>query len=263
MAVTQPGTSSKQDRQDRLATLIFGRGTVRVEELQEEMGVSAMTLYRDLAELEARQVVIRSRGEVSAAASSLSETSFSFRLGQESASKRALAELTRPLVGRGDSVLVDDSTTAHFILEQVLEQGQLTVVTNCLGPATMVMDHPETELIMVGGRFVRPLQAFYGPSAVAALGAVRVDVAIIGAAAIQQGMVYHPYEDVAAFKHFAISRATTSVLAVTASKFTRSALYEVSRLTDFDVIVTDLPADEPQLVAAAEAGVTVLSSAAR
>ena len=82
-----------------------------------------------------------------------------------------------------------------------------------------------------------------------------------GSAAIQQGMVYHPYEDVAAYKHFAISRAITSVLAVTSSKFTRSALYEVSPLTDFDVIVTDLPADEPQLVAAAEAGVQVLSSA--
>lgn len=259
--MSQPGTSPKQDRQDKLATLIFGRGSVRVEELQDEMGVSAMTLYRDLAELEARQVVIRSRGEVSAAASSLSETSFGFRLGQEAAAKRVLAALTAPLIGRGDSVLVDDSTTAHFILEAVIESGPLTVVTNGTGPANMVMDHPEVELIMVGGRFVRPLQAFYGPSAITALGGVRVDLAILGAAAIQDGMVYHPYEDVAAFKHFAITRATTSVLAVTASKFSRSALYEVSHLTDFQVIVTDMAPDEPQLVAAAEAGVKIITSA--
>lgn len=258
--MSQPGTSSKQDRQDRLATLIFGRGTVRVEELQDEMGVSAMTLYRDLAELEARQVVIRSRGEVSAAASSLSETSFGFRLGQEATSKKSLARLVAPLVERGDSVLVDDSTTAHFILEAVIDNGPLTVVTNCTGPANMVMEHHEAELIMVGGRFVRPLQAFYGPSAITALGGFRVDVALIGAAAIQEGIVYHPYEDVAAYKQFAISRATTSVLAVTESKFHRSALYEVSRLSDFTVIVTDMDPAEPQLVAAAEAGVKVLST---
>ena len=261
--MTHPGTSSKQDRQDKLATLIFGRGTVRVEELQEEMGVSAMTLYRDLAELEARRVVIRSRGEVSAAASSLSETSFAFRLGQESAAKKALADLASDLIGRGDSVLVDDSTTAHFILEEVIGKGPLTVVTNCLGPARLVMDNPEAELIMVGGRYLRQLQAFYGPSAVAALSGVRADVAILGAAAVQNGILYHPYEDVAAFKRYAASRAAMSVLALTASKFSRSALYEVSSLQDFDVIITDMSADEPQLVAAAESGVKVLSSAAQ
>ncbi|MGA4670761.1 DeoR/GlpR family DNA-binding transcription regulator [Propionibacteriaceae bacterium Y1923] len=258
--MSQQGTSSKQDRQDRLATMIFGRGTVRVEELQDEMGVSAMTLYRDLAELEARQVVIRSRGEVSAAASSLSETSFEFRLGQEAAAKRSLANLVAPLIGRGDSVLVDDSTTAHFILEAVIDRGPVTVVSNCTGPANMVMEHHEAELIMIGGRYLRPLQAFYGPSAITALSGVRVDVALIGAAAIHRGIVHHPYEDVARYKHFAMGRATTSVLAVTESKFARSALYEVCALSDFDVVVTDMSPDEPQLVAAAEAGVRVLST---
>ncbi|MGA4506571.1 DeoR/GlpR family DNA-binding transcription regulator [Propionibacteriaceae bacterium G1746] len=259
--MAQPGTpTTKQERQDRLATLIFSRGTMRVEELQDEMGVSAMTLYRDLAELESRQVIIRARGEVSAAASSLSETSFVFRLGQEASSKHALVPLAAPLVERGDSVLVDDSTTAHFILESVLDKGSLTVVTNCTGQADLVVQHSDAELIMVGGRYRRALQAFYGPSAMAALGGLRVDVAFLGAAAIQDGMVYHPYEDVAAFKRFAATRATTSVLVVSASKFDRTALYEVGRLVDFDVIITDMDPHEPQLKAAAEAGVRVISS---
>lgn len=257
--MTQPAVSPKQDRQDRLATLIFSRGTVRVEELQDEMGVSAMTLYRDLAELEARRVITRSRGEVTAAASSLSETSFAFRLGQEASAKKLLAPLAADLVSRGDSLFIDDSTTAHFTLEEALPKGSITVVTNCQGPASLVMERPDAELIMVGGRFLRQLQAFYGPSAASALASVRVDIAFLGAAAIQGGIVFHPYEDVATFKRFAQTRARTSVLVVTASKFNRSALYEVSPLAGFDVIITDQPADDPQLAAAAEAGTKVIT----
>lgn len=250
---------SKVERQDQLATLIFTHGTMRVDELQEAMGMSPMTLYRDLADLEARHVVTRSRGEVSAAATSLSETPFSFRLGQETASKRRLAELAAGLVSRGDSVLVDDSTSAYAVLEAVIGREALTVVTNCTGQAALVVEHPTAELIMLGGRYVRPLQSFYGPATMTALRSIRVDVAILGAAAIQDGVVHHPYEDVATYKRAAVDRAATTVLAVTAPKFARTALYEVSRLSDFDVIVTDMAADEPSLVAAAEAGVRVLT----
>lgn len=252
---------TKAERQDRLATLIFARGTMRVDELQEHAGVSPMTLYRDLAELESKHVVQRSRGEVSAAASSLSETPFAFRLDQEVEAKRAIARAAEDLAGRGDSVLVDDSTTAYVVLETLLARGALTVVTNCAGAASLVAEHPGTELIMPGGRYVRALQSFYGPSAVASLAGLRADVAVLGAAAIQGGVVHHPYEDVADYKRAAARRARMSVLAVTASKFERTALYEVSPLTDFDLVVTDLPADHPQLAAAVEAGVEVRSVA--
>lgn len=250
---------SKAERQDRLATLIFARGSVRVDELQESAGVSPMTLYRDLADLEAKHVVQRSRGEVSAAASSLSETPFAFRLGQETEAKEAIARAAQDLVGRGDSVLVDDSTTAYGVLGTLLRRGSLTVVTNCAGAASLVTEHPGTELIMTGGRYVHALQAFYGPSAVASLAGIRADVAVLGAAAIQGGVVHHPYEDVADYKRAAAARARTSVLAVTASKFARTALYEVGPLTDFDLVITDLPPGDPQLAGAREAGVEIRS----
>ncbi|WP_052462247.1 DeoR/GlpR family DNA-binding transcription regulator [Nigerium massiliense] len=255
----EDGASPKQLRQNRMAALIFQRGTIRVDALQEITGVSPMTLYRDLAELESRHVIHRSRGEVSAAASSLSETPFHFRLGQEVGAKTQLADLAATLVQRGDSLLVDDSTSAHFVLEKALGVGQLTVVTNCQGPASLVATQPNAELILLGGRYLRQLQAFYGPAANQALDGIRVDIAVTGAAAIENGIVLHPYEDVATFKRRVLGRTRRSVLVVTRSKFTRRALYEVCTLSDFDVVVTDLPADDPQLDAARDAGVHVIT----
>ena len=249
---------SKQNRQDLLARLIFERGTVRVEELQDALDVSAMTLYRDLAELESRHVITRSRGEVAAAASSLSETSFEFRLSQELGVKNKLAEVASQFVSRGNSVFVDDSTSAHFALEKVMAGGPLTVLTNCLGTSDLVSTNAEAELIMIGGRLHRRLNAFYGPSAQTALQAVQVDVALVGAAAVHEGLTHHPYEDVATFKRQITRHANLSVLIVSRSKFERTALYAVTPLADFDVIVTDMDLDNPHLQAAAEAGVRVL-----
>lgn len=259
---------SKQDRQEKLAALVFGRGTVRIDELLDELDVSAMTLYRDLADLEARRAIVRTRGEVSAAATSLSETSFGFRLGLEAASKRALSSGAAELVGRGDSVFIDDSTTSYFALEHLLAQGnKLTVVTNCHAPAELAMQHPDVDLIMVGGRFMRRLQACYGPAALEAISRLRVDVALLGAAAVQGGVVLHPYEEVAAFKGAVLGQAATKALLVTGSKFERTALHTVSRLDEFDVIVTDVAggdeaSEDEQLAAAAQAGVRVVSAPA-
>jgi DeoR/GlpR family transcriptional regulator of sugar metabolism len=240
--------------------LIFTLGNARVEELQRVTGTSSMTLYRDLADLEAQQVIVRSRGHVSAIATSLSETPFSFRLGQETAAKDAIAAAAARLIGRGDSVFVDDSTTAYAILTARLGRDPITVVTNAAAPIRLLEDHPECELIMIGGRYRRQIQAFYGPGAVEDLSRVHVDVAILGAAAIQDGTIRHPYEDVADFKRTVPARATRSILAVTAAKFSRSALHRVGPVTDVDVIVTDLPADDDQLADAVEHGVQVIST---
>lgn len=258
--MTSSSAETKAERQDRLATLIFTLGDAKVEELQRVTGTSSMTLYRDLADLEAQQVIIRSRGQVSAVATSLSETPFGFRLGQETAAKEKIAEAAARLIRRGDSVFVDDSTTAYAILTARLGRDPFTVVTNAAAPIRLLDEHPECELIMIGGRYRRHIGAFYGPGAVEDLSRVHVDVAIFGAAAIQDGVIRHPYEDIADFKRHLPSRATRSILAVTSPKFSRSALHRVGPLSELDVIVTDHPSDDDQLADAVEHGVQVIST---
>lgn len=252
-------TTAKQHRHEQLMEIVFAQGVVRVEELQRDLGVSNMTLYRDLAELESRQVISRNRGEVSALASSLSETSFSYRMANETAAKTRLASLAADLVKRGDSVLVDDSTTAHFVLEELVARGPVTLVTNGLGAIELAQENAELDVIMLGGRYSRALHAHYGPATTAGLGRLQPDVLVMGAAAIQDGIVLHPYAEVAEFKHLALQQSKFKILVVTASKFSRTALYQVAPLTDFDAIVTDLAAPRNELQSAIDAGVQIVT----
>lgn len=233
----------QNSRQQHIAELVFSRGTMRVEELIEMIDVSPMTLYRDLAKLEQRRVIHRSRGEVSAAASSLSETSVRFRTAQETAEKKSLVTEARKFVNQADSVFIDDSTTACQLIDSLADGRPLTVMTNSLTVSRELVSEGIFDMIFIGGRYVHQLDAFFGPMACQAFDRVAPDLAIVGAAAIRDGAIFHPYEDVAVFKEAALAASRRKILLATASKFSRTAMHRIAGIDEFDAVITDATTD--------------------
>lgn len=230
---------SKNDRQKLLAEYVLNEGTAKVEDILKLVDASPMTIYRDLSELEEDRVIVRSRGEVTAVATSLSETSMKYRLTQENASKDSLAAEFEPYISRGTSILCDDSSTVYSVLRHYTHVGGLTIITNNWSIIALAGSVPDWELITLGGHYDRHLDANYGPSGVEMLKRVRADHAIISAAAISDGIVYHPYETVAEYKSLMLSASSQSHLAVTHSKFERTALHRVADTADFDNVFLD------------------------
>ena len=95
-----------------IAEHVIAQGSVRVESLARIVGVSAMTIYRDVANLEQAGIVHLDRGMVRAVATSLSEADAEFRLQQSPRIKQAMAEALAPRIAQGSSVMLDDSTSA-------------------------------------------------------------------------------------------------------------------------------------------------------
>lgn len=230
---------SKQQRQDDLAQLIYARGAIRTDELIELFDVSPMTLYRDLATLEAKRLVHRSRGEVSAVAHSISETPMSFRLMQEVSAKEAIARATALALVDYSTIFLDDSSTALGAVDYLDESQQKTYITNSLAMSRALSQRPVGKLISLGGVYNNQLDAFFGPTATSELRNLRPSAVVLGAAAVQNGAVYHPFAEVASFKALALSQAEFSVLVATASKFTRTSLHKMATVSDFDCVIID------------------------
>lgn len=230
---------SKQQRQDDLAKLIYARGAVRTDELIELFDVSPMTLYRDLATLEARRLVRRSRGEVSALASSMSETPMSFRLMQDQAAKTSIAQAAVKALADYGTVFIDDSSTALHIVDHLDGAAQKTYITNSLAASRALSQRPLGKLISLGGNYNAQLDAFFGPSATSELANLRPSAVVLGAASVNNLAVYHPYADVASFKALAMAQADFSILVVTAVKFTRTSLHKMADISEFDCVITD------------------------
>ncbi len=237
----------KDERQRLITEFILERGSARIEELQELVEVSPMTLYRDLHELESARIIDRFRGEITAVATTLSETSMRYRVAHDTEAKRRLAGPLVPIITRGMSVIVDESSTSLMIMEAFTDVPSLTVITNNWKIIQLAARTPHWELITIGGQYNRHLDANFGPAGIEMMGRMRADVAIFSAAAITDGVVYHPYEAVADFKEAMRRAARSSYLAATCPKFGRTALYRVADTTDYTGVVVEGSMD-PELV---------------
>lgn len=255
-----PRGAARSDRLHRLAEAVLEAGSLPVDTIVDRFGVSTMTAYRDVAELERQGVVVRSKGVVVAAASSLNETTARFRLTQHVEAKAAIALAARELVRPGMSLLLDDSSSGLALLRAVADRVPLTIATHSQVTAREVEAHPALELFVAGGSYRRATESFYGPATTAAIRALHADVSFMSVTAIRGDTAYHPYEEVAEVKRAMLESAQLRVLLADHSKFGRHALHVIGPASQWDVVVVDEATRAEHLAPFRDAGVRVITA---
>ncbi|GAA2174090.1 DeoR/GlpR family DNA-binding transcription regulator [Agrococcus versicolor] len=250
--------AGRSERLQLLAEAVLEAGSLPVDEIVQRFAVSTMTAYRDVAELERQGVVVRSKGIVVAAASSLNETTARFRLTQHTDAKASIARAAGELVRPGMSLLLDDSSSALALLRVVADRVPLTVATHSQVTAREVEAHPAVELFVAGGQYRRATESFYGPATTSAIRLLHADATFMSVTAIRGATAYHPYEEVAEVKRAMLDAAELRVLLADHSKFGRHALHVIGDVSRFDVVVVDAATDEVHLRPFHDAGVRVV-----
>ncbi len=230
-------------RRRQIVDYVTADGPIRVEDLAERLNVSIVTVYRDLSKLEELDLVSRSKGEVSPARSSQSEMPTSMRAKLNPAEKRQIARAAANLIERGESIMVDDSSTVLPFLDEIKDYAPLTILTNALSVVRDVGNNPGTTVFMMGGRYRRWTDSFHGPSTVEAIRKVRADVCVMSDAAVCGSSVCNPYEFVAETKRAMLEVSARRILLVDHTKFERRALHEVVPISTFDTVVVDSATD--------------------
>jgi DeoR/GlpR family transcriptional regulator of sugar metabolism len=226
-------------RQALIAELVTAAGNVRIDEVADRLGVSTMTVHRDLDALVSRGLIRKSRGYVSAAATSLFEASTQYRSGQNPATKRAVADAVLDLVEPGSALLMDDSTTGLHLAERLAERAPLTVVTNFLPVLQTLEGSQDVDLVCLGGQYYPWSESFMGKLTLDALASLRADVFVMSTSAITDDQCFHPTQETVMVKRAMFASASRRILYVDHSKFERRALHALGRLDEFDVLVVD------------------------
>lgn len=254
--MTRPGLS-RQARLAAVAETVLDAGALPVRDLAHEFDVTVMTIYRDIADLEAAGVVHLQRGTVIAHASSVTETSNAFRSTLNLAEKQRLCAAAAALIRPGSTVMLDDSSTLQPIVPMLAELAPITVITNSQAVAALVHDHPQVRLFVTGGTYRRQLESYGGETTVAVLRSLAADLCLMSATAIERGVIYHPLEDNAAVKRAMLAAASRRVLLVDASKFRQHATHRVGSVADFDRVFVTGEIPDVEWDALREAGVVV------
>ncbi|MFW6599459.1 DeoR/GlpR family DNA-binding transcription regulator [Propionibacteriaceae bacterium Y2011] len=245
-------------RRRAMADHLLSIGAATTTELSERFEVSAVTIHRDLVELERRGVVRRFHGGVTAQPSSTFESLLDYRLNSELEHKQAIAAAALDHVHPGMSVLLDDSTTTLQLVPGLARRTPLTVATNFLRGlrelTTLQRDH-DLEVIGIGGRYDPGHDSFGGLHATEQVRAMRVDAAFVSTAAVSATGIYYQGDEIASLKRAMIDSAAATYLLVDHTKLHREALLRVARITEVTMVITDSDADPERLAQWRRAGV--------
>jgi len=228
------------DRMRYVCDLLESRDAVTVDELAKQFGVSAVTVRSDLTTLARRGLIARIRGGARALQRGQSEIAFDLRLRVEEQRKRALAGAAAALVGDGEAIALDSSTTAFYVAQQLRDKHELVVVTNGLRIAEALADAPGVSVIMPGGVLRRAALSLVGDFAGAVLRSTRIGKGFFGARGISvdRGLMDLNPEEVR-FKR-ELAEACEQVVGIfDRTKWERSALLSFVPAQRVDTIVTD------------------------
>src|ERR1035437_1256762 len=169
-----------EERQQHILDRARAAGRVEVNTLAEALDVTPETVRRDLTILERYGVLRRVHG------GAIPVERLGFEPGVETRAERFVAEKERiakaaleHLPDEG-TVLLDAGTTTMRLAERLPHDHELTIVTNSLGIATQVAQHPNLNLYMLGGRVRGRTLAAVGSWVTTSLQDVFVYVAFVG-----------------------------------------------------------------------------------
>lgn len=251
-------------RKAELAAHVADNEQVTVAQLSQYFGVSRDTVRRDLDQLHAEGLVIRTHGgAVSVEAMTATEKKLDVRLQLHTEAKERIGALAATLVANSSVVMINAGTTTLAVVRHLRDHRELTVATNNLRIPSEISPKVVRDFYVFGGTARLAGQATIGPVSfpLPAGGdlALRCDLALIsvGAVAVENGYSTSNINEAIMMGEM-ISRASRVAILADSSKFGVPLFAQVADLDRADYLVTDAP-PPPALAAALDAaGVRVM-----
>ncbi|MGW6055602.1 DeoR/GlpR family DNA-binding transcription regulator [Streptomyces sp. NPDC055189] len=224
------------------------RGGVRVNELTRKLGVSDMTVRRDLDAL-ARQGVLEKvhGGAVPVVEASTHEPGFEAKSGLELNAKEDIARTAASLVAPGTAIALSGGTTTYALAHHLLDVPDLTVVTNSVRVADVFHSAQRSSgrrqgaatVVLTGG--VRtPSDSLVGPVADQAIGALHFDVLFLGVHGISaEAGLSTPNLAEAETNRRLVQSARRVIVVADHTKWGTVGLSSFATLEQVDTLVTD------------------------
>jgi DeoR/GlpR family transcriptional regulator of sugar metabolism len=252
---------SQQKRAEQVMRLLEQQDSVQVSELSNLFDVSEVTIRSDLAELARQGLVARVRGGVRALQRGQSELGFDLRLRLEAPRKQAIVRAAAAMVGEGEAVALDSSTTAYYLALELRSKRELVVVTNGLLIAAALADAPGVTVLVTGGMLRQSAMSLVGDFGTELLRSTRINRGFFGARglSLERGLMDLNPDEVG-IKHRMAEACERVVGILDSTKWHRSALLSFVATERIDAIVTDAGAPGPDVAEWRAAGVQVVSA---
>lgn len=228
-------------RKSQIKDIVLEKKSVSVSELAARFSVTEETIRRDLKALEDEGFLTRTYGGAFIQDGVENEVDLNIRETVYEDSKRVIAEKALELIHNGDTIFLDNSTTAFFIAKAIQDMN-LTVLTNSLLIVDFLSKHKNIRVICIGGQLNHKSMSFIGRSTQMVLGYYFVDKAFISCRSLSlQHGITDSNEDSAAIRQSLLNRSNKVYIIADYSKFNKTSFVNICDYSAIDGIITDYP----------------------
>jgi len=228
------------ERQQEIVRLTNAQGKVSVAELSQRFGVSEVTIRSDLAVLDSKRLLVRSRGGAMVNDDLSRELSLKEKRQKHSELKQRLGRAVAALIKDDERIILDSGTTTEEVAANLREHKNLIVMTNGLNIALELSQVDKVEVMMTGGTLRKKSMSFYGAQAEQALKHYQFDKVVLGVDGfdLKTGLSTH-FEAEATLNRLMCEVAREVIVVTDSSKFERRGFHLICSAMQVHTLVTD------------------------
>lgn len=246
------------DRRHTILQRVAEEQTIHVGDLARELGVSEMTIRRDIRRLERDGFVRQTYGGATAHLTRALDVAFNARALQHSREKRLIGMRATLLVGDARTIFIGIGTTAEQFARYLPVRPDQALVTGSLTIASLLGTRP-VRVTVLGGTVLHDELTCVGPVAAATLARFSFDLAVIGLAGLSARWgISELSEEEAEVQRVAIERSRRVVVIADGSKIGAVMPAVVAPATCVTTLVTNSSAPIGEREALREQGVEII-----
>lgn len=229
---------AKLERQKKIVSLLNKTGFMRTNELAEQIGVTPMTIRRDINELAGQKQLIKDYGGARPINRGINvEFSTQEKINVNVPLKKNIGEKLGQLLPDECTIFLGAGTTLLHSLP-FLTQKNITFVTNSF-PAFSALASSDCRVISTGGLLHKNTGEFLGQIAERTFEGLNLDFALCSTNGIYDNSVTTSSENEGHIQNVAIAHSRNSIIVADHTKLDRSDIITFRELKSFDMLVTD------------------------
>ncbi|MGL5956549.1 MAG: DeoR/GlpR family DNA-binding transcription regulator [Brevinema sp.] len=214
---------------------------VTINELAKEFDLSPITIRLDIKYLAHQGFVNRNHGSVSLLKQNMYlGGNLADRKQENYDLKNKLLKLASYQINPGDTIFLDDSTTVANIIPFLIPISGLTIVTHSLEIISKLKEHSHIHTIGLGGTLCTIDQSFIGPTVLAQLENIHIDIAFISCWSLDiLKYTTETSHSASIIKQKTAERSKKIILVMTSNKFNNHHELPTVLWEDIDLIISD------------------------
>ncbi len=229
----------KNERYDKILEILDEKKYISSQELSKRLFVSLPTIRRDLEYLQRTNQILRSHGGAKRINSEHLVMPIDLRKTVNIAEKRRICQAASRLVNDNDIIFLDASTTVQPIAGFLSDKKDITVITNGIPLAVMLLKKG-IRTYCTGGEIQENSMAYTGSFAEEFIQKFNIDIMIFSSQGVNSnGIIADSSLPETQLRKAAIKQSKKVAFLCDRTKFSVSAAYNLIPLANVDYIVTD------------------------